>query len=149
MTEPERALICLCGKNIANHSQEEIRACALKFMGERGEIVTSGFENQPYCCPCGKLYDDHTLFERIACGLEVRARVALEPCPALKGLVLHELLVDLRVILQEVLHHLGQGLIMCHARRVRRVLLRVLVGRVGGDLWCDVVAEAIGKGCEI
>lgn len=80
MTEPERALICLCGKKIANHSQEEIRACALKFMGESGEIVTSRFKNQPYC-PCGKLYDDHTRFESIACGLAVQARVALELCP--------------------------------------------------------------------
>jgi hypothetical protein len=37
---------------------------------------------------------------------------------ALKRLVLHELLIDLRVVLQEVLHHLGQRLIVTEPPRV-------------------------------
>ena len=65
--------------------------------------------------------------------------VADEP---LERLVLDELLVDLGVVLQEVLHHLGQRLVVRHARGVRRVLPGVLIGRVGGDLGRDVVADA-------
>ena len=62
---------------------------------------------------------------------------------ALERLVLHELLVDLRVILQEVLHDLGKRLIVRHAGGVGRVLLGVLVGGVGRDLRGDVVADAL------
>jgi hypothetical protein len=54
------------------------------------------------------------------------------------------LLVDLRVVLQEVLHNPGQRLIVGHTGGVRRVLLRVLVGSVGGDLGGDVVSDALG-----
>jgi len=57
-----------------------------------------------------------------------RERVDHVADEALKRLVLHELLVDLRVILQQVLHYLGERLIVGHARSVRRVLLGVLVG---------------------
>src|ERR1019366_5072759 len=55
---------------------------------------------------------------------------------ALKRLVLHELLVHLRVVLQEVLHHHCQRLVVRHARSVRRVLLRVLVGSGGHGAHC-------------
>jgi len=51
MTEPERPLICLCGKKIVDHSQEEIRACALKFMGEEGKLSQRGLRIRPIAAP--------------------------------------------------------------------------------------------------
>jgi len=68
---------------------------------------------------------------------------------ALKRLVLDELLVDLSVVLQEMLHHLGQRLVVGHACSMRRVLLRVLIGRVGGHLGGDVsdaLRDPVGVG---
>ena len=58
-------------------------------------------------------------------------------------LVLDKLLVDLRVVFEEDLYHLAERLVVGHARRVRRVLLGVLIGLVGGDLRRDVVANPL------
>ena len=62
---------------------------------------------------------------------------------ALEGFVLHKLLINLGVVLQEVLHHLRKRLVVGHARGVGRVLLGILVRRVGGDFRGDVVADAL------
>lgn len=53
-----------------------------------------------------------------------------------------KLLIDMRVILHEVLHHLAERLIVRHARRVGRVLFGILVGNVGCHLRRDIVANA-------
>ena len=60
-----------------------------------------------------------------------------------EGLVLHELLVNLGVIRQEMLHHLGERLVVRHACGMRRVFLRVLVCLIGGDFGGDVVSDAL------
>jgi len=52
-----------------------------------------------------------------------------------------KLLVDLSVVLQQVLHHLAKRLVVGHACGVRRVLFRILVGRVGSNLRRDIVAD--------
>ena len=57
-----------------------------------------------------------------------------------EGIVLDKLLVDLGVVLQEQLHHLAERNIVGHARGMRRVLLGVLVGLVGSDLWSDLLS---------
>ena len=56
---------------------------------------------------------------------------------------LHKLLVHLRVVLQQVLHHSSERLIVCHARCVRCVLPSILVSGVGGNLRRDVVANSL------
>ena len=76
--------------------------------------------------------------------LRIRDRIHQVADKAFERLVLHELLVDLRVVLQQVLHHLGQCLVVRHTRGVRGVFLRILVGRVGGDFRRDVFADAFG-----
>ena len=42
-----------------------------------------------------------------------------------------------------MLHHLSQRLIVGHTRGVRRVLLRILVCRIGGDLGSNVVSYTL------
>jgi hypothetical protein len=66
--------------------------------------------------------------------------VAREP---FERLVLNELLVDLRVFLEQRLHHFAQGLVVRHARCMRRVRLGVLIGIVGRDFRGDVVPDAV------
>ena len=60
-----------------------------------------------------------------------------------EGLVFDVLLVNFHVVFQQDLRHPSERLVVRHARGVRCVLLRVLVGRVRGDFRGDVFADAL------
>ena len=94
-------------------------------------------------CLCASPSKDS--FVRVGSGSSlIRDRIHHIADEALERFIIDELFVHLRIVLQEVLHHLAQGLVVRHARGVRRVLLGVLVRRVGGDLRRDVLAYALG-----
>jgi hypothetical protein len=61
-----------------------------------------------------------------------------------EGFVLDELLVNLGVVLQQGEHDLGKGLVVLDVGGVGRILLGVLVGRIGGDLRSDIVLDPPG-----
>jgi hypothetical protein len=82
---------------------------------------------------------------RSACQRTAASRRA--PCPHKppERLVLDELLVDLRVVLQQDLHHLAQRLVVAMRAVCGVFSLGVLEGLVGGHLGRDVVADALGR----
>ena len=57
---------------------------------------------------------------------------------ALEGFILNELLINVRVVLQQCLHDVIQGLIVRHSWGVRCVLFSVLVGDVGCNFWGNI-----------
>lgn len=68
----------------------------------------------------------------------------MSPDEALEGLVLDKLLVDLGVFDEQALHDLAQCKVVGHAGGMGRVLPRIAVGRIGGHLGCNVIADAPG-----
>jgi hypothetical protein len=68
----------------------------------------------------------------------------------LERIIFDELLVDLRIFLQQSLHNFAQRLIVRHPRRMGGVCLGILVGRVSrnfrGNVLSDTVHHAVGIG---
>ena len=78
-----------------------------------------------------------------------RHRVNNVPDGAPERIVFHEQFVNLGVFLEQDLHRLVQGLVVGHACGVRRVLLGVLIGRIGSDLGRNVFTDALGHAVAI
>lgn len=54
-----------------------------------------------------------------------------------EGLVLGELFVDLRIVLEQREHDFGKRLVVLDASGVGGVLLRVLISRIGRNVGCN------------